>query len=202
MRHTGRITEWKDEQGFGFVTPSKGGPQVFVHVSAFSNRRRRPQRNDLVTYELAHDDRGRAQGRVVAFVGDRGVRTPGNGAPLAALVLVAAFVAFVMVKVLGGRLPLAVAALYLFNSAIAFGAYAFDKAAAKRGNWRVPESTLHLFGLLGGWPGALLAQQAFRHKSKKRPFQVMFWITVILNCVALIWVLSPAGSGALRGLPF
>ena len=49
----------------------------------------------------------------------------------------------------------------------------------------MPESTLHLFDLLGGWPGALIAQQQFRHKTVKASFQAGFWMTVVLN-VALM----------------
>ncbi|HBI71138.1 MAG TPA: hypothetical protein DDZ22_19615, partial [Massilia sp.] len=42
MRYAGRITTWKDEQGFGFITPNGGGPTVFVHISAFDGQRGRP----------------------------------------------------------------------------------------------------------------------------------------------------------------
>ena len=47
--------------------------------------------------------------------------------------------------------------------------------------------------LLGGWPGAIFAQRVFRHKSSKPSFQSVFWITVVLNCVALGALLSPWG---------
>jgi uncharacterized membrane protein YsdA (DUF1294 family) len=50
------------------------------------------------------------------------------------------------------------------------------------------EQTLHVFALLGGWPGALVAQRWLRHKSKKASFQVAFWVTVVVNCVALGWL--------------
>jgi uncharacterized membrane protein YsdA (DUF1294 family) len=62
-----------------------------------------------------------------------------------------------------------------------FFAYAFDKAAARAGRWRTAEATLLLLGLVGGWPGALLAQQLLRHKSSKAPFRAAFWVTVALN---------------------
>jgi cold shock CspA family protein len=49
MRHQGKITSWKDEQGFGFITPNVGGNQVFVHVKAFIGRQKRPVGHEIVT---------------------------------------------------------------------------------------------------------------------------------------------------------
>jgi uncharacterized membrane protein YsdA (DUF1294 family) len=59
---------------------------------------------------------------------------------------------------------------------------------------------LHLIALAGGWPGALLAQKVLRHKSSKQSFQVVFWVTVLLNCAALSWLLTPAGALALGSM--
>ena len=102
--------------------------------------------------------------------------------------------------VLAGRLSPAVLVLYLGASAIAFVAYALDKSAARKGRWRTPESTLHLLALVGGWPGALLAQKLLRHKSSKVEFQRVYWATVVLNCVALGWLLTEAGATLLANL--
>ena len=77
---------------------------------------------------------------------------------------------------------------YLILSFVTFLVYLKDKNAAQKGRWRTPESSLHLFALVGGWPGALIAQKTFRHKTSKTSFQVVFWITVILNVAALVWV--------------
>ena len=35
MRYQGRITRWKDDQGYGFISPNLGGEEVFVHIKAF-----------------------------------------------------------------------------------------------------------------------------------------------------------------------
>lgn len=78
-----------------------------------------------------------------------------------------------------------VPALYGAASVVAFAAYGLDKRAARRGTWRVSEQTLLLLGLVGGWPGALVAQQLFRHKTRKRTFRRAFWGTVVLNVLAL-----------------
>ena len=73
--------------------------------------------------------------------------------------------------------------------------YGADKSAAQKGRWRTRESVLHVLALIGGWPGALVAQRMFRHKTKKQPFQVVFWCTVGGNCIALAWLLH-AGQAA------
>ena len=54
---------------------------------------------------------------------------------------------------------------------------------------RISENNLHTLSLIGGWPGALIAQQYLRHKTIKRPFQRMYWATVLLNVIGsvLIW---------------
>lgn len=83
----------------------------------------------------------------------------------------------------------AVAALYLFFSVIAFIHYARDKAAARAGLRRTSEQRLLILGLVGGWPGALLAQQTLRHKTAKRSFQLRFWLSVVINLLALGWLL-------------
>jgi len=75
--------------------------------------------------------------------------------------------------------------LYVAASVSAFMVFAWDKHAAIRGRRRVPEARLHLLSLLGGWPGAWLAQMLLRHKTQKRGFRAMFYATVIANCLVL-----------------
>ncbi|MEZ5545489.1 MAG: DUF1294 domain-containing protein [Lysobacteraceae bacterium] len=87
---------------------------------------------------------------------------------------------------------------------MSYAMYALDKAAAGRDARRTSENSLHLADLLGGWPGALIAQQKFRHKTIKQPFQVVFWITVILNIAgawwaAVIWFSPPELTQSLSG---
>jgi uncharacterized membrane protein YsdA (DUF1294 family) len=84
------------------------------------------------------------------------------------------------------RLPLQAVFVPLVLSAITFVAYALDKHAAQTGRWRTPESTLHLLELAGGWPGAWIAQQTLRHKSRKAGYRVAFWTMVVLHGIALI----------------
>jgi cold shock CspA family protein len=71
MRYQGRITEWKDDRGFGFITSNAGGASLFVHVSAFEPGQPRPTGNELVTYEIATDEKRRPCARNVVYVGAR-----------------------------------------------------------------------------------------------------------------------------------
>ena len=59
MRIKGNITTWNDEKAFGFITPDGGGKQVFIHISDFKNRTRRPELNQEVVYTLSHDKQKR-----------------------------------------------------------------------------------------------------------------------------------------------
>lgn len=87
-----------------------------------------------------------------------------------------------------GPARIALLAWYAVLSVSLFVMYGMDKAAAEKGRWRTPELTLHLVSLAGGWPGALMAQRVFRHKTRKQPFQTVFWFTVVGNCLALAWL--------------
>jgi uncharacterized membrane protein YsdA (DUF1294 family) len=91
-------------------------------------------------------------------------------------------------------LPWLVGGAYLITSLSCFVAYAVDKSAARTGNWRTPERSLLLLGLLGGWPGGVLAQQWLRHKTARRSFQQMFWCTVAANIAGFLWLSSRLSS--------
>lgn len=83
----------------------------------------------------------------------------------------------------GSWLPVLV---YPALSAIAFGLYGHDKSQARKQGSRTPEKLLHATELLGGWPGALVAQQAFRHKTRKVSYQMVFWLIVLAH--ELFWI--------------
>lgn len=78
--------------------------------------------------------------------------------------------------------------VYGVNSLIALLVYAFDKRAATRHLYRIPERTLHLVEFLGGWPGALIAQQVFRHKNRKPAFLIWTGLIVLAHVVFWIWM--------------
>jgi uncharacterized membrane protein YsdA (DUF1294 family) len=147
------------------------------------------------------DIKGRAQADSVAFIEERMTSANSSGRSNASVISAAAFLMLVGVATFAGRLPYTIVGLYLVASVATFIAYALDKSAARNDQRRTPENTLHFFALAGGWPGALAAQGMLRHKSKKRSFQIAFWITVILNCAALGWLFSPPGAAVLRWIP-
>ena len=71
-------------------------------------------------------------------------------------------------------------------SAVTFVTYGIDKRRARQDRPRVPEKNLHLLSLLGGWPGAYLGQEYFRHKTQKLSFRMLFWLTVIVHLIATL----------------
>lgn len=198
MRYVGRITEWNDDRGFGFVTPNGGGDRAFVHIKAFERASSRPATGMLISYELLKDDKGRlnAKGVRLATQRPRNQATAGNAWPrktIAALFLVVLSLGWALAKV-----PTIVALAYGAMSVLAVLLYGMDKSAAVNNRWRTQESTLHFVGLVGGWPGALFAQDVFRHKSSKADFQSVFWVTVVLNCAGLAWLLATGKAASIN----
>ena len=88
----------------------------------------------------------------------------------------------------------AVLVWYLVIGLVTFFVYAKDKRAAINGNWRVPEKTLHILSVTGGWLGALIAQDKLRHKTQKQPFRAIYWLTVAINVAVFVWTLTPSGQ--------
>ncbi|HSH73134.1 MAG TPA: DUF1294 domain-containing protein [Methylophilaceae bacterium] len=186
MRYQGRITGWKDDQGFGFVTPNGGGTKAFVHIKAFQSAKSRPQDGDLITYELSTDTKGRSTATKILFAlapqpaQQRKVAWSGS---VFALIFYGALCTLVLQK----KLPIQLLWLYSGASVIAFLMYGLDKSSARSHGRRIPEQTLQVVSLLGGWPGALVAQKLFRHKTQKVAFQRVFWVTVVVNLGVLGW---------------
>ena len=200
MRSKGKITSWNEDKGYGFITPLAGGKRVFIHINALGNRNRRPEVNDVVTYGLSKDKQGRPCAANATLAGDKLKRKTAQKSNPFALLFALAFLFAVGVSVATGALPGIILVVYVAMSLITFAAYAFDKSAAKSGRWRTSEGTLQFMGLIGGWPGAVLAQQTLRHKSKKTSFLTVFWTTVLANCAALVWLHMERGQAFLDAL--
>ena len=197
MKAKGKIISWNSDKAYGFIKPAGGGKQVFIHINAFQNRNRKPKENQSVTYSLSTDKQGRKCAKNVTLAGDL-LQTKSNG--VFSLIVSLTFLTIVFTSVLVAKIPPFILIIYIFFSLLTFFIYALDKYAAKKGTWRTQESTLHFLSLIGGWPGALVAQQSLRHKSKKAEFRSMFWITVLLNCGTLAWLFTENGAVALQSL--
>jgi uncharacterized membrane protein YsdA (DUF1294 family)/cold shock CspA family protein len=185
MRRQGKIAEWNDERGFGFISAAEAGDNLFVHISSFPRSDRRPTLNEAVTYTLAFDPQGRPRAVEVRFVHS-------SYAPSIPRMVVAAPVAFALSFLFAlaalqavGWLEWSWLALYYVASIVTYACYSRDKTAAQTARRRTPELTLHLMSLIGGWPGALIAQALLRHKTRKPTFLVGYWLTVIVNCIVL-----------------
>ena len=104
------------------------------------------------------------------------------------------------VLALVGRVPLALFGLYAVLSLITILAYGLDKSAAQNNRWRTQENTLHLFSLFGGWPGALIAQKIFRHKTQKAALSGDFLVDGGRQCGRIL--LGAFSSGRQRAAIF
>ncbi|MDN6859826.1 DUF1294 domain-containing protein [Pseudomonas sp. CAN2814] len=213
MEKNGVVSRWDDDKGFGFIRPQSGSKEVFLHISAFRGDRR-PVSGDQVCYVEGVDKDGRPRAEHARLAG-LAIDTPAirrkpattatrerarSGREWAlpsaprratgrALIILAVLLALPVIgSVLWFREQYFVWFLLLYPvfSVLAFFAYWRDKRSAERNDWRTPEQSLHLLELLGGWPGAFLAQQVFRHKTRKLSFQMVFWAIVLLH--QLFWI--------------
>ncbi len=190
MRLKGNLTKWNSDKAYGFIAPNGGGKQVFIHKRAFTNRIRVPQLNDVITFSIAKDKQGRSCAVQATFSGEKLIKRKAKQSNAFSIYFASIFLVLMTIATLMNYLPVNLVLFYSSTSFITFIVYAFDKSKAKRNAWRTPESTLHLLALIGGWPGAIIAQQTLRHKSQKKSFRIVFWATVIINCSALVWLMS------------
>lgn len=188
----GRLTQWDDAKGYGFITPDDGGPKLFVHARAFGLRPQRPVVGERLSYREGLDAQGKRRALDVQSLVPRAApRTPAPRDGGRVLLLVPAFAGFVLTCHLLWGVPNWLWGLYSAMSLATFIVYALDKRAARRGDWRVGERTLHVLALACGWPGALLAQQLLHHKRVKPAFRRTYWLTVALNVAVFVALFTP-----------
>lgn len=196
----GTISNWNEEKGFGFITPKAGGKDIFLHINDYSRLHKRPIKGLEVKYILNRDAKGRICAAEVLPL--RGHKNNGREfrQKIFSLFLFISFGCVIYFLHNYNYIPTVIVGLYSILSIIAFLMYAKDKNAAEWGAWRTQESTLHTIALLGGWPGAAIAQSFLRHKSKKLSFRLTYWVTVIINCAGLYWLITPQGNLWLKGI--
>ncbi|MCF2946809.1 cold shock and DUF1294 domain-containing protein [Paraglaciecola aquimarina] len=201
MRYQGKIFNWNDEKGFGFVEPNGGGTRAFVHIKAFKSGSRRPVNGEIIVYELVKENNRGFKAQNIEY--SRDVKQSSSSKKVKSKLSITNFFIFVfcvglIFSVWSGNLPVIILGWYVVMSLITFIVYAWDKSAAQRGGWRTKESTLHLLSLIGGWLGARLAQAKLRHKSSKKEFKRIYWVTVMLNVAGVFWLYTDNGVNFLN----
>lgn len=199
---SGKLKKWKDDRGFGFIQPCNGGQEVYLHISELKDSTRRPQENDTIHYYTTVESDGKIRACNAFISGARikstssssslsnnvvSDRSPNTSFPIAGMTLLLLLPGFGTVHfILTTRNPLPLI-IYVVMSLLTYALYADDKSRAKRKQWRIPEQTLHLFELAGGWMGGFLAQRILRHKNRKATYQFGFWAIVTIHYIAWIW---------------
>ncbi|RVT88385.1 DUF1294 domain-containing protein [Inhella crocodyli] len=205
----GRVSHWDAAKGLGFVQPDAGGERLVLRRADLAGRlkaRGNPDVGEPVRYtprdgmaKGVHSQRASPPASAPPGARPRASR-PAAAPNSARLLVIPAFGLLLGAIHMSWPLPRLVTTLYGALSTALFIVYGMDKWAAKRGRARVAESSLHLIALLGGWPGALLGQQVFRHKTAKPAFLRWTWAMVALNLLALVWIVTPAGWQAIAVL--
>ena len=208
-KQQGTVKKWQDDKGFGFIE-TETGESVFFHVSEF-RAQRRPDVGEQVVFSIGQDDQGRRQAKQVQELGfvqqkmaqknqqirqrnqKRNHQAEFEAGQKKRSFLGIAFYSVLALLAATDKLSWLVVGWYVVLGVITYGMYAKDKAAAQSGDWRTPESTLHVLSALGGWVGALLAQTYLRHKSQKPEFRVTYYLTVVVNMAGLLFLLAGGG---------
>lgn len=206
MRDQGRLVEWFDEKGYGFIQPNDDSKdRVFLHIKDFARQGPRPILGCALEYNVIVDVQGRYRAQQVSYlkasqtqksrtskVSPKKTEQGQRWSPMQ--IASVAYIVFLALLVLMGRLSGLVLLLISVMNAASYWFYAQDKEAAKNGQRRVPENTLHLLSFLGGWPAAWLAQQKLRHKTQKQPFRKIYFCTILFNILLILWLISPFNS--------
>lgn len=195
----GTLVLWNDDKGFGFVKPENGEKDYFVHISAIKNyqkgQSRRPALGDVILFD-GEQTSGRQRRISSAVIEDlevsvaepvaqTAITIPGVSRIYALLIKLLAFIPVLLSMDVLWRYgnPIPVAA-YVFMTPITILYYAEDKRRALQHQWRISNFYLHCFEIMGGWPGALLAQNEYRHKLRRGAYQYGFWAIVAIHGIA------------------
>ena len=208
MRDQGRLVEWFDEKGYGFIQPDDAEKErVFLHIKDFARPGPRPIIGCALEYLVILDERGRFRAQQVTYLkasqtrkASKSTKTESSfqAKPWSAMQMGIVFY-FVLMGIMSFMhvLPAYTLLFILMMNVLSYWLYSQDKEAAQLGNRRVPEQTLHIVSFLGGWPAAWWAQQKLRHKTQKQPFRKIYFCTIFLHLLLILWLISPLN--VLRG---
>lgn len=207
-RLVGTISYWRDDKGFGFVS-TDNAERLFFHIRDFTTApTTRPQPGDKLSFELGVDKQQRPYAFALQLEQEIAIRpTPAikSQGPSFSQIQHQAwcfrylFFALLLLSLLAGSFVFTVPLFYLEASLFTYWLYQIDKKLACNGqSSRLPEESLQMFSLIGGWPGALLAQKRLHHKLHKMPFQREFRFVIYGNSCFLLWLLSDSGAAFLH----
>lgn len=167
-----KIVEWNDEKGYGFLQVGSG--RVFLHRRDFAERHKQPEVGDMIRFNIGVDAQGRTCAKEAAHVNDGGRFT------LVAMVVLLGLLVLPGYAIYRSGVNWRWAVGYsVVMTVVSYVSYGIDKGRARAKEWRISEAGLHLTELLGGWPGAFVAQRRLRHKVSKFSYQVVFWLIVL-----------------------
>lgn len=186
----GEIVYWNDEKGYGFIkSGAEKDSNIFFHISTFAYNHRRPEKGERVSFLVeTHSKRTNARRVLLAIHEDGLFNTEPYDQKTSRAYLLEAGV-YSLVDILFFAVlatistPIAIASAII--SVLTVALYGLDKHAALTNHQRVPEASLHIAALLGGWPGALIARPLLQHKTRKARFIVFFWMSIVVNFFCL-----------------
>ena len=201
MRDQGRLVEWFDDKGYGFIQPNDASKdRVFLHIKDFARQGPRPIVGCALEYTVLLDGDGRFRAQQVMYLkasqtqkilpkpkNVKGQQQKLKPMQIACIAYILALAVFTILGMLSGMVLLFISIV----NALTYWLYAQDKEAALLGNRRIPEQSLHILSFLGGWPTAWLAQERLRHKTQKQPFRKIYFCTIALNILLILWLISP-----------
>lgn len=202
MRDQGRLVEWFDDKGYGFIQPNdEAKDRVFLHIKDFAQKGPRPLVGCALEYVVQLDGQGRFKAKQVTYLKanqakklskvSNSVDTQSSSKLQPMQILCVIYIIALVILTATGLLDsLALLFISIIN-AMTYWFYSQDKEAAQLDQRRVPENTLHILAFLGGWPAAWLAQQRLRHKTQKQPFRKVYFCTIFFNILLILWLISP-----------
>ncbi|NOH71983.1 DUF1294 domain-containing protein [Vibrio pectenicida] len=184
MKMRGTISEWYDNEGYGYIAVENQQARVKFHLNDLQTFGRIPRVSERVQFKLREDTRE----------GLKAVQIEKQMMFKFTFAIAIWFSTTLIASMFLLSYPPLLFFTYVALSAIAYLVYALDKHALRSGTWRVPSIFLFALNLFGGWPGALLAQSFLNYRHIGLIFNSFFWATLLANFGAFCWTLTSEGA--------